>query len=96
MVKFEWDPWKSLTNELKHGIRFETAQKVFADPHRQIYIDEAHSTREVRWYCLGLVDGRVMTVRFVYRKYIIRILGAGYWRKGRKLYEEGSKSESES
>ena len=94
MVKFEWDPWKSLTNELKHGVRFEVAEKAFADPYRQFYKDESHSFQEIRWYCLGKVNGRVLTVRFVYRKQAIRILGAGYWRKGRKLYEEETKSES--
>jgi hypothetical protein len=29
-----------------------------------------------------------MTVRFTYRKDLIRILGAGYWRKGKKIYEQ--------
>ena len=96
MVGFEWDPWKSLTNEIKHGVKFEMSEKAFADPQRQIYIDELHSVGETRWYCLGLVDGRVMTVRFVYRMNRIRILGAGYWRKGKRLYEEASKRNSES
>jgi hypothetical protein len=29
-----------------------------------------------------------MTVRFTYRKGRIRIFGAGYWRKGKKIYEQ--------
>ena len=37
---------------------------------------------------MGLVDEKVMTVRFTYRGEKIRIIGAAYWRKGRKLYEE--------
>jgi len=28
-----------------------------------------------------------LTVRFTYRGSVIRIIGAGYWRKGRKIYE---------
>jgi hypothetical protein len=28
-----------------------------------------------------------MTVRFTYRAGVIRIFGAGYWRKGKKIYE---------
>jgi hypothetical protein len=32
-------------------------------------------------------DG-VLTVRFTYRGAIIRIYGAGFWRKGRKIYED--------
>lgn len=29
----------------------------------------------------------VLTVRFTYRQHRIRIIGAGYWRKGRAVYE---------
>jgi len=29
-----------------------------------------------------------MTVRFTWRDGRIRIIGAGYWRKGRKVYDE--------
>jgi hypothetical protein len=28
-----------------------------------------------------------MTVRFTYRSEVIRIFGAGYWRKGKQIYE---------
>ena len=34
------------------------------------------------------VDGRIITVRFVYRERKIRIIGAGYWRKGKEYYEK--------
>jgi len=30
----------------------------------------------------------VLTVRFTYRDGIIRIIGAGYWRKGKTVYEQ--------
>jgi uncharacterized protein len=29
-----------------------------------------------------------MTVRFTYREAHIRIFGAGYWRKGKRIYEQ--------
>jgi hypothetical protein len=32
-----------------------------------------------------------MTVRFTYRGNTIRIIGAGYWRKGKKIYETSNK-----
>ncbi len=32
--------------------------------------------------------GGILTVRFTYRGETIRILGAGYWRKGKRIYEE--------
>jgi uncharacterized DUF497 family protein len=82
MVHFEWDPAKDSANRDKHGVSFFEAQLAFADPHRVIARDLAHSGTEQRFYCFGQVDGSVLTVRFTYREEVIRIIGAGYWRKG--------------
>ena len=49
--------------------------------------DEIHSQTEDRFYCFGEVDGGVLTVRFTYCASVIRIIGAGYWRKGKVIYE---------
>ena len=87
-VIFEWDHRKNETNILKHGVSFFTAQQAFLDPKRVIAEDMEHSRSEKRYYCFGRVDGAVMTVRFVYKSHVIRIFGAGYWRKGRKIYEK--------
>jgi uncharacterized DUF497 family protein len=88
-AKFEWDPRKNDLNVEKHDISFFEAQRAFLDPHRIIAQDIEHSTKtEVRYYCFGEVDGAIMTVRFVYKDQTIRIFGAGYWRKGRKIYEK--------
>jgi hypothetical protein len=38
-----------------------------------------------------MVNGGVLTVRFTYREGIIRIYGAGYWRKGKAIYERENK-----
>jgi hypothetical protein len=32
-----------------------------------------------------------LTVRFTYRGDVIRLFGAGYWRKGRRIYEQKRK-----
>jgi len=84
---FDWDPDKDLSNQAKHGVSFSEAQYAFADPHRVIAEDLSHSQSEKRYYCFGKVGGGVMTVRFTYRGGVIRIIGAGYWRKGKKIYE---------
>jgi hypothetical protein len=84
---FDWDPEKDLTNQAKHGVSFSEAQYAFADPRRVIAEDHSHSQSEKRYYCFGKVGGGVMTVRFTYRGGVIRIIGAGYWRKGKKIYE---------
>ena len=87
-MRFEWDTDKDLENRRKHGVAFEKAQRAFADEHRVIAQDLAHSDREQRFYCMGWVDGGVLTVRFTLRGDAIRIFGAGYWRKGKVMYEQ--------
>jgi len=84
---FEWDPEKDLVNRAKHGVSFAVAQYAFTDPDRVIAEDLSHSEDEERYYCFGKVGDGVMTVRFTYRHSIIRIFGAGYWRKGKHIYE---------
>ena len=84
---FEWDSAKDLINQEKHGVSFALAQLAFLDHHRIILEDQEHSRDEKRYYCLGKVSGGILTVRFVYRRRKIRIFGAGYWRKGIKIYE---------
>lgn len=60
------------------------------DPHRKIFIDEKQTQNEERYFCLGKIKGRVLTVRFLYRDDRIRIIGAGFWRKGKKFYDQES------
>jgi len=90
-ARFEWDFNKDEENQEKHGVSFSKAQVAFADPRRVIAEDLSHSSSEKRHYCFGLVDGGVMTVRFTFRDDAIRIFGAGYWRKGRRIYERENK-----
>jgi len=57
-VKFEWSAKKDKENQAKHGISFELAQYVFADPNRIIAEDLNHSQEEKRYYCFGKIgDG---------------------------------------
>jgi len=86
-AQFEWDPEKAQENQQKHGVAFAQAQYAFADPHRVIAEDLSHSSEERRYFCFGWVNGGVLTVRFTYRSNVIRIFGAGYWRKGKQIYE---------
>jgi uncharacterized DUF497 family protein len=90
-MMFEWDTKKNDTNVLKHGVSFFEAQQAFLDPHRVIAEDIEHSETETRYYCFGRVGESILTVRFLYRNRIIRIFGAGYWRKGKKIYEKPQK-----
>jgi uncharacterized protein len=90
-TRFEWDAAKDFANQRKHHVAFALAQFAFADPQRVIAKDTYHSDQEPRFYCFGWVDERVLTVRFTYREGLIRIIGAGFWRKGKTIYEEENK-----
>ena len=88
-MRFEWDAAKEAANQAKHGVDFARVVPAFADPLRLIVPDAAHSGAEARFYCVGAVDGEILTVRFTLREGgIIRIIGAGWWRKGKKAYEQ--------
>ncbi len=87
-ASFEWDLDKDAENQQKHGVSFSLAQEAFLDPARVIARDLSHSKSEERFYCFGSAGGGVLTVRFTYRKNVIRIIGAGYWRKGKRIYEQ--------
>jgi len=86
-ARFEWDPAKDLENLRKHGISFLEAQEAFSDERRVIGDDLAHSTNERRYYCIGRIDKGIATVRFAWREGVVRIIGAGIWRKGKVTYE---------
>jgi uncharacterized DUF497 family protein len=89
-MTFEWDDSKDAANATKHGVSFILAQEAFYDSRRIISRDTAHSSDETRYYCFGKVGEKIVTVRFTLRKRRIRIIGAGYWRKGRKAYEKAT------
>jgi len=90
-TSFEWDDKKNLENVKKHKVDFQIAQYAFIDSKRVIAEDLTHSKSEKRYYCFGKVKGGVLTVRFTYRNNRIRIIGAGFWRKGKDIYEKQNK-----
>ena len=87
---FEWNDLKDIENQQKHGVSFQEAQYAFLDKNRVIAEDLEHSQNEKRYYCFGLNEqgNGILTVRFTYRSGRVRIFGAGYWRKGKKTYEQ--------
>ncbi len=88
---FEWDEVKDSLNQKKHGVSFDLAQQVFDDPKRIIVRDVEHEKGEKRFFCMGLVKGGILTVRFSFWRKKICIFGAAIWRQGRKRYEEENK-----
>jgi len=90
-VEFEWDERKARSNVAKHGVPFEVATRVFDDPRFVLAEDAAHSGSEPRYFAFGKVGRGVLTVRFALRGERVRVIGAGYWRKGKDFYEQANR-----
>jgi uncharacterized DUF497 family protein len=66
---FEWDGRKAAANHAKHGVSFEEAVTVFADPNALDGPDLRHSEPEPRFLRLGrAVTGRVLIVAYTLRR----------------------------
>ncbi len=61
-MKFEWSKEKERKNIQKHGITFEQASYVFADPFALNEFDDDHSHKEDRWILLGKSLNEVILV----------------------------------
>ena len=93
-LKFEWDPRKAASNFSKHGVGFEEALTVFADPLARIFDDEDHSVEEQREIIVGhSAKDRLLVVCFTAPGESVRIFSARKaTRRERKEYEENIKS----
>jgi uncharacterized protein len=91
--QFEWDKLKSDANLKKHGVPFDEALTVFADPLARIRDDPDHSVGERREIVVGhSVRDRVLVVGYTERGTKVRIINARRaTTKERKNYEEGEK-----
>ena len=75
--EFEWDTKKAKENLKKHGITFEEALTVFADPLARIFDDPDHSANERRELVIGhSANQRMLVVSFTERESRTRIIGA--------------------
>ena len=79
-MQFEWDENKNRINKSKHGISFETAKRVWKDPHIWIYLDRVDDG-EHRFHAVGIIGAlTLLTVIHTHRDdagiEVIRIIGA--------------------
>jgi uncharacterized DUF497 family protein len=90
-MRFEWDERKAQSNLRKHGVTFEEAVTVFADPYLFFTEDSKHSQREEREWAMGEAEnGLLLVVTFTMRDERIRIISARRATKTeRRRYEEG-------
>ena len=89
-LQFEWDPKKAKANLAKHGVSFEEAITVFADPLARIFPDDEHSVDESREIIIGhSVQQDLILVSFTAVHDIVRLLSARkVTRNERNDYEE--------
>jgi uncharacterized DUF497 family protein len=92
---FIWDESKNQANIKKHhGLDFETAVRIFADPLLYVDYDELHSDDEFRSRYIGKIEGRYVTTVFATdRDDKIRIISARKsTKKEIRLYEQNAKT----
>ena len=83
---FEWDEDKARANFAKHGISFEEATQIFADPYFFEVLDEKHSTAdEVQHLGWGRVRGFVVATIVFVKRGRVRLVSA---RKANKKEEK--------
>jgi uncharacterized DUF497 family protein len=76
-MQFEWDRRKEAANRRKHGVAFDEALTVFADPLAFIFDDPVHSHTEARELIIGhSASDRLLLVSFTERGTNVRIISA--------------------
>lgn len=89
-VVFEWHSAKAASNLSKHGVAFDEAATVFANPLARIFDDPDHSEAEAREVIVGhSVTRRLLVVSFRAKRDSIRIITARKATRRERLdYEE--------
>jgi len=65
--QFEWDEIKAAANVSKHGVTFELASTVFADPRLLTVADLEHTEVEERWFTIGWAsNGAMLSVVYLW------------------------------
>jgi uncharacterized protein len=72
--EFEWDDRKAESNYGKHGVSFELATRVFADPFIVEVSDDGSD--EERYKAIGMVDGVLLNVIYTPRDGRFRLISA--------------------
>lgn len=95
-IQFDWDPAKAAVNQTKHGVSFEDAMLVFADPLALTIPDPAPVDVEQRWVTIGLVRSALLLlvvhthIEIDAETVYVRIISARKpTRRERRQYEDG-------
>ncbi len=86
-MRYEYDPNKSQTNKVKHGIDFEEARELWDDPNAlMIAVDRPGEARHI---VIGMICGLHGTALITFRGEAVRIISVRRSRETeRTLYEQ--------
>jgi uncharacterized protein len=93
-LEFEWNSSKADENLKSHGVGFDEALTVFADPVARILDDPDHSSDEAREIIIGYSQRqRLLLVSFTERVPKVRIISARKaTKRERQDYEQSAKA----
>ncbi len=88
--QYEWSLRKAQQNRVKHGVTFDEALTVFADPLARVFFDETHAADEMCEMIVGHSSrARLLFVSFTERSESVRLISARIATKAeRTRYEE--------
>ncbi|MCL2403470.1 MAG: BrnT family toxin [Coriobacteriia bacterium] len=92
IFKFEFDPAKSQTNKVKHGIDFVEAQELWKD--EDLIESDAYSKTEKRFAALGKIRDKHYVAFFTNRKGYTRIISVRRARNKEVVLYEQKKANS--
>lgn len=87
-MNFEYDPGKSASNLLKHGIDFDQAQALWEDPW--MLEAPAKIEDELRFLSIGKIQGKHWAAIWTLRGDAVRIISVRRARKEEIGYYEGN------
>jgi uncharacterized protein len=74
MLRFEWELEKARASLAKHGVSLEEAEEAFRDPFGLELIDDRFDYGEERLILIAMAQGRLLTVVFVERGDVCRLI----------------------
>ena len=90
--EFEWSDEKAARNLADHAVSFETARRAFVDFFAYEYEDNRFEYDEERYCLIGMVEGDLIHVIFMYRGSRVRIISArGAEPHERRKYHEAGR-----
>ena len=89
-MTFEFDPFKSASNKIKHGIDFVEAQRLWQDDGLAESMSKANLAGELRFLAVGRIDGKLWTAICTFRGTSVRIISVRRARQEEVAYYDGS------